>query len=280
MEKSKYYIYSLIDPNTNEIRYIGKTNNPDNRLKRHLQSCYLEKYDKNTYKSNWIKSLLRENKNPIMEIIEECDLSTVNQREIYWIDKMKNDGFKLTNLSEGGEIGVDWTGRTHKKESIDKIKKSKKKYCNPVIQYDLDGNILNRYSSLTEASEKTGIHIYLISNCCKKKGHYTVGGGKFWRNENCDEKEKATTFRYENDKFDYTPYNKNIQVKSRKVCKYDLEGNLIEVFESVKSSATDCDDANIRSCCKRKINKKTGKFILVKGFTYRYYDETQGRKLK
>ena len=46
------FIYSLIDPITHEIRYIGKTSNPEDRLKRHLQKCYLNKYDKNTYKSN------------------------------------------------------------------------------------------------------------------------------------------------------------------------------------------------------------------------------------
>lgn len=30
------YIYILKDPVSNEIRYVGKSNNPNNRLKRHL----------------------------------------------------------------------------------------------------------------------------------------------------------------------------------------------------------------------------------------------------
>ena len=38
-------------------------------------------------------------------------------------------------------------------------------------------------------------------------------------------------------------------------------------------------DSNIISCCRRKVNKKTGKFIRVKGFTYRYFDDTNGNNI-
>ena len=48
------FIYTLTDPRTNIVRYIGKTKNIDDRYRRHLQKSYLEKYDKNTYKSNWV----------------------------------------------------------------------------------------------------------------------------------------------------------------------------------------------------------------------------------
>ena len=38
-------------------------------------------------------------------------------------------------------------------------------------------------------------------------------------------------------------------------------------------------ESNIFSCCIRKVNKKTGKFIRVKGFTYRYFDDTNGNNI-
>ena len=280
MEKilKKQFIYSLSDPITNEVRYIGKTNNPKNRYKRHLQKCYLEKYDKNTHKSNWIKSLLKVGGKPIMNIIQECDSSNVNELEIYWVRKFKDDGFRLTNLSEGGEFGVDWNGRKHKDSSKKKIHDSKYKYMTPVIEYDLNGNILNEYESLIDASRKSGNHIYLISLCCKKKSYYTVGGKHFWRKE---DDITSTTFRYKGDKFDYVPYNKNIQANSRKVCKYDLNGRLLQIYDSIReaSSNNDIGKSNLISCCRRKLNKKNGKFIIVKGFTWRYYDETKGEKI-
>lgn len=268
MEKilKKQFIYTLIDPITKEVRYIGKTSNPHDRYKRHLQKCYLDKYDKNTHKSRWIKNLLEISEKPIMNIIDECDDSTVNDLEIYWINEYRKNGYNLTNLSNGGEVGVDWTGRKHTKESIEKISKSKDKYKKPVVEYDLSGNIIGEYESLIKASELTGCHIYLISNCCYKKSYYTVSN---------------RTFRFKGDIFDYVSYNKNIQVNSKSICKYDINGNLITTYDSIRDSALQNDTfkSNISSCCKRKINKKTGKFIVVKGFTYRYFTETNGENL-
>lgn len=216
---------------------------------------------------------------PIMEVIEECDSSSINEREIFWIKNMSENGHRLTNLSNGGEVGVDWTGRKHSSESIEKIKKSKDKYKIKITQYDLNGRVINEYDSLVEAAEKSGYHIHLISNCCKKKKHYTVGGDKFWRNSS--NKPEAFTFRYSGDEFDYIPYNKHIQSNSRKVCKYNLKGELIEIYDSIRiaSSNNETNKSNILSCCKRKINKKTGKFIIVKGYTYRLYDETNGNTI-
>jgi hypothetical protein len=266
MQTKKYFIYTLNDPMTNEIRYVGKTNNPNDRYKRHLQKCYLEKYDKNTYKSNWIKSLLLIGENPIMKIIQECSKMDVNELEIFWIDKLKKEGCKLTNLSIGGEIGVDWIGKKHSIETKEKMKLSKNKYKKPVTQYDLNGNIMNEYESLIVASEKSNCHIYLISNCCNKKSYYTVSN---------------TTFRYKDDEFDYIPYNKNIQINSRKICKYDLSGKLLETYDSIRNAALEnnTNKSNISSCCKRKINKKMSNFINVKGFTWRYFDDTFGENL-
>ncbi len=278
MKEKNYYIYSLSDPNSEEIRYIGKTSNISDRFKRHLQRCYLDNYDRNTYKSNWIKSLLKKGLNPIIEIVEECTKDSVNRLETYWISQFRAWGFRLTNLSEGGEFGVDWNGRKHTSISKEKIHQSKIKYMTPVVQYDLSGKILNEYESLMEASIKSGYHIYLISNCCKKKAHYTVGGGHFWRKQN---ELISSTFRYKGDKFDYVPYNKNIQANSRKVCKYDLNGKLLQIYDSIReaSSNNDIGKSNLTSCCRRKLNKKNGKFIIVKGFTWRYYDETKGEKI-
>lgn len=36
-EVFKVYIYALSDPETGEIRYVGKTNKPDRRYNQHLE---------------------------------------------------------------------------------------------------------------------------------------------------------------------------------------------------------------------------------------------------
>lgn len=272
------FIYTLSDPDTNEIRYIGKTKNIENRYNRHIQKCYLDKYGKNTYKSNWIKSLIKINKKPIIEILDEGDKYNINDLEIYWISQFKSWGFRLTNMSEGGEIGVDWTGRKHSILSKERMRNSHNIRNKNIVHYNLDGSIINKYISLSDASIKTKNHISLISNCCKKKGSYTVGGKHFWRE---NKGEYPTTFRYENDPFDYQPYNKNIQINSKSICKYNLDGYLIDIYDSLRNAAfeNNTNKSNISSCCKKKISKKTGKFIIVKGYTWRYFDETKGEKL-
>jgi group I intron endonuclease len=93
--ETKIYIYSLSDPRTNEVRYIGKSVNPKRRLNEHLKKFT------GSHKSNWIKSLLNIGLMPIIEIVEICNDSNWCEREKYWISQFGN----LTNGTEGGEDG-------------------------------------------------------------------------------------------------------------------------------------------------------------------------------
>ena len=80
---SKGYIYSLIDPRTKEIRYIGSTTTPKARLTQHLSES------NNIKKFNWIQSLLSENLKPILNIIECVNVSNLIEREQYWTNYYK-----------------------------------------------------------------------------------------------------------------------------------------------------------------------------------------------
>ena len=86
------FIYTLSDPITNEIRYVGKTKNPSDRLKGHIK----ESYKKNTYKNNWVNGLITKNNTPIMEIIDEVE-ENWQFWESFYIYLFKSWGFKLTN---------------------------------------------------------------------------------------------------------------------------------------------------------------------------------------
>lgn len=48
-----------------------------------------------------------------------------------------------------------------------------------VIQLDMKGDLLNEYSSISEAHEKTGVAKSGISNCCN--GVYSNAGGFIWK---------------------------------------------------------------------------------------------------
>lgn len=46
-----------------------------------------------------------------------------------------------------------------------------------VTQYDLDGNIIGEYDSITEASDATGIDGSSISKCCSGSTRRKIIGG-------------------------------------------------------------------------------------------------------
>ena len=94
----KTYIYALENPINNEIRYVGKTNNPERRLHYH----WTVGYKKNNKTGNWLKSLKKKKLKPVMFVIDTTDKEW-EWLERYWISQFKTWGFKLTNHTEGGE---------------------------------------------------------------------------------------------------------------------------------------------------------------------------------
>ena len=98
------FIYSLSDPDTFEIRYIGKANNLKYRLWAHLNEAKNDK--KNLHKCNWINSLLIKGKKPIIEIVEEVSITDWQFYERYWILQFSAWGFNLINKTKGGECGI------------------------------------------------------------------------------------------------------------------------------------------------------------------------------
>lgn len=109
------FIYTLIDPTTNEIRYVGKANNPDKRLSAHV---YNSSYKSNPHKFNWIRKLRRQGLKPIMHVIEICAESEWKQREQYWIARYRKSNHKLLNISIGGDAGdISPEGRLRQRAS-------------------------------------------------------------------------------------------------------------------------------------------------------------------
>lgn len=89
------FIYALVDPDTKEVRYVGKTNDLKNRMWEHHQ---LSRLKSQTHKNNWIKKLLSEGKRAELLILEECDESNWQERECFHMSQYDN----LTNSVKGG----------------------------------------------------------------------------------------------------------------------------------------------------------------------------------
>lgn len=89
------YIYGLYSNTDDTIRYIGKANDLENRLKMH----YSQRNSGKTHKNNWIKKIIDNGGFINIKVIETVTIDNWIEREKYWINLYKD---QLTNTSSGG----------------------------------------------------------------------------------------------------------------------------------------------------------------------------------
>lgn len=106
------HIYVLKDPETGEVRYVGKTKlTLEQRLKQHLRRKTKD------HKGCWVESLKTKNLIPVMESIERVSDETWVAREMYWIQYYKELDAKLVNSNDGGEGSHNPTAEVRAKMS-------------------------------------------------------------------------------------------------------------------------------------------------------------------
>ena len=88
-------IYILIDPENQQVRYVGKANNISERYKAHLNRARKHQI----HKLNWINSLRKKGLKPIIEVIDIVPINDWVFWETYWIAQFKAWGFKLVNYT-------------------------------------------------------------------------------------------------------------------------------------------------------------------------------------
>lgn len=109
---------------------------------------------------------------------------------------------------------------------------SKAKSC-PVFQYDISGNFLCKYESITQASDITGFSISGIAMCCRKQYHTYMG----------------YVWRLEGDSFSLTKKQAKI------VKKYDKNNNLISTYPSLRK-AKEAEGITVQKIKKLSSSKK------------------------
>lgn len=124
----------------------------------------------------------------------------------------------------------------------------------PVVQYDLNANIINEFPSINEAWRETGISAQHIGKCCK--GERKSAGDYLWR--------------YKDDSRKITPYHsRNEKGKSHHnaiaVVQYSIDGEFIKEWGCISGASKELgiNPNSICGCCKLK-QRTAG------GFVWRY----------
>lgn len=214
----------------NGKKYVGQSKQLNRRYHLHISDALNQ--DKAKYDTSPFHAAIRkygiENFN--YEILEECKISELNEKEIYWIEKLHSyileDGY---NLTKGGnnnlrdtyyfsseellhywndlkltvtaicntygstcqrireqliELGItpqEIEQRTYEKR-LEIIQKGIPKRLKKINQYDLEGNFIQSFNSLTEAAQAVNGskgNISLVAN-----GKYKTAYGYKWKYDN------------------------------------------------------------------------------------------------
>lgn len=99
-------IYGLIDPRTNELRYVGQTHRPLGR--RLSQHCGTARKRTTLHVAAWIRGVLDAGSAPEMIVLQECSASLAEESEQFWIEYFRWVGCDLTNRSIGGLAPRGW----------------------------------------------------------------------------------------------------------------------------------------------------------------------------
>ena len=168
--RDRVFIYTLSHPITNEIRYIGKTEQSlYNRYCEHV-SLKNSRNNLNYHSKNWIKSLLRNNLKPKIELLDIVNKDNWENEEIFYISYFKYLGFNLTNHQKGGgkgNLGLNW--KISEEKIKNRIYKLEQERINKHILYDLNGNIVKIYNNIIVASKDLNIKYTKLYNYIKTK---------------------------------------------------------------------------------------------------------------
>lgn len=209
----------------NQKVYIGQSKNIENRWKAHKCS-----------KDNSIIHLAFKKyglSNFIFEVIEECPVELLNEKEIYWINIYNSLAPFGYNMVPGG----------NRPPTSSKA----------VNQYDLKGNFIATYNSAKIASEITKLDYTGIVTCCRHERN--VSGNYQWRYITDTNLQLLTN-------------DKNVIKTKVGIIQYDLNGNKIKEFSSLKeaSEQTGITHSSICSVCKENA-------YTAGGFRWSYADK-------
>jgi len=240
-----HYIYKINIPYTN-MEYIGVRTHFDWTKDKYVGSSLHLFYKQDIIMSKEIKfeilSFHGSRKEAELREIEIVDKQYIKRKDTYNISIPKlgwnRCGSMVVRCLKTGKSG------TIKCEDYSSLKNDFVSVNGKeVYQYSKEGIFITKFNSCKEASKKLNLSNSIIGQCAKGNKYPHVGGFIWLYEDNLTDLEK----RIEKLKNTKTIYN-------RKVHQYDLNGELINIFSTLKSAIDKFNNNSIGKCCRGDIN--------------------------
>ena len=155
-------IYTLADPETGAVRYIGATKDAHDRKRRHLAHGS----NKGTRPvMGWLRSLFAKGQQPVFTLVEET--TDLDAREQHWVAKLRVAGADLLNGNAGGRDSshLNRSPNSH----VARGKKTDLHRCMAEMSSDLKWAKKTGRKDLVERIEQTQKGVRLARTILKKK---------------------------------------------------------------------------------------------------------------
>jgi hypothetical protein len=244
-----FYVYYLIDPRNFQPFYVGKGkgkrmySHAKNRIK-HINKILSNKLIKIIDKEG-LKIIHKK----VYDNLSEEKAFELEMKEISKYGRKNNNTGILCNVTDGGDgpSGLKWS------EEI----RLKNKRQSPVSQYDLKGNHIKDFPSITMAAERTGISMDCIGFCVNPRIKQKRTGGFIWK--------------YKDEELNMEEIE--IWGNCKSIAQYSKNGKLISTYPSLKiaSKKTGINFKNISVAANK--HQLSGKFL------WRYFSESPLEKI-
>lgn len=209
-------IYKITAKHSGKI-YIGQSNDIYARWKSHWKQV-------NSGDSSYIHNAMRKYGKDgfTYEIIEKCSQNVINEREKYWIKYYDsyNNGY---NLTLGGE-GVKGKIYSENEKEIMRIQSLKTNKSKPVLQIDINGDIIKEWRSCKEIGKTTDMISSNIHHCLIHDGGYYLAYGYIWLYKD----------EYLQNGLDLNLYlSNNREIIHNKIYQVDKEGIVIKLWNNI-----------------------------------------------
>ena len=261
-------IYQITNLINNKV-YIGQTGDVNYRWIHHRSDLRSGVHHNKHLQGAW--NLYGE-ENFKFEILEECQIDSLDKKEIEWIATYKSNNPKYGyNLDSGGK-GI--RGYKHTPEEIDKMRRIQK--SNVILQFDQEFNLINRWiGGSSQIRKDFGATKESIDYRCNHKiGTMSSYKGFYWVYEEEYEDSNFTWNKYLNNEIIKEVYVPSKRPFKEPICQYSFSKELIQEYNTpYELENAGYSSHIIGSLLSRKAHIKTYKNSI---WCYKSYDFSDG----